>query len=257
MFQQETTMTINDSELFYRLCGDGPALLLLHGFFMSGAQWEPLIPELAEEFRLVIPDLRGHGRSTNPSYKFTHRQAALDMYALLDKLGIGRFRAIGFSTGAMTLLHMATQQPGRIEAMALFGGTHYFPEQARAGIRAMTYETAAPEFMEMLGGLHVGGEKQIRALFSQFRQFAETYDDMNFTPAYLSTITARTLIVHGDRDEFLPVSIPVEIYGSLPHATLWIVPNAGHTNLLESMSACVTASHKLPDVALGILKAAG
>ena len=51
---------------------------------------------------------------------------------------------------------------------------------------------------------------------------------MNFTPPYLSTITARTLIVHGDRDPFFPVSIPVEMYRAIPHAYLWVIPNGGH-----------------------------
>jgi pimeloyl-ACP methyl ester carboxylesterase len=51
---------------------------------------------------------------------------------------------------------------------------------------------------------------------------------MNFTPPYLSTITARTLIVHGDRDPFFPVSIPVEVYRAIPDSYLWVVPNGGH-----------------------------
>ena len=51
---------------------------------------------------------------------------------------------------------------------------------------------------------------------------------MNFTTPYLGTIRARTLIVHGDRDEFFPVSIPVEMYRAIPGAALWIVPEGGH-----------------------------
>ncbi len=57
---------------------------------------------------------------------------------------------------------------------------------------------------------------------------------MNFTPPYLSTITASTLIVHGDRDQFFPVSIPVEEYEAIPDSYLWIVPNGGHVPLLGS-----------------------
>jgi pimeloyl-ACP methyl ester carboxylesterase len=55
-----------------------------------------------------------------------------------------------------------------------------------------------------------------------------SYDDMNFTRPYLSTITARTLIIHGDRDRFFPVEIPVEMYQSIPNSALWIIPNGGH-----------------------------
>jgi len=162
---------------------------------------------------------------------------------------------MGFSTGAMTLLHMATQEPERIEAMVLFSVTTHFPKQAREIIQAMTFETAAPEFLKTIEGWHVGGEKQIQALFYQFQHLAQSHDDMNFTRANLSTITARTLIVHGDRDEFFPVSIPVEIYQAIPDASLWIIPNAGHTNLLEATNICATAVDGFPSFALRFLKA--
>ena len=59
------------------------------------------------------------------------------------------------------------------------------------------------------------------------KEFADSYDDLNFTPPYLSTISARTLIVHGDRDELYPVGLAVEMYEAIRRAQLWIVPNAG------------------------------
>ena len=66
------------------------------------------------------------------------------------------------------------------------------------------------------------------SLRKQFNAFKDSYDDMNFTSPYLSTITARTLIIHGDRDEFFPIEIPMEMYMSIPKSYLWIVPNGGH-----------------------------
>ena len=66
---------------------------------------------MARGYRLIIPDLRGHGRSTNPSGLFTHRQCAEDLFALLDQLEILRFKAVGISAGGNTLLHMATARP--------------------------------------------------------------------------------------------------------------------------------------------------
>ena len=63
---------------------------------------------------------------------------------------------------------------------------------------------------------------------TQFNAFKDNYDDMNFTGPYLSTIKARTLIVHGDRDRFFPVHIALEMYEGIPDSALWVVPNAGH-----------------------------
>ena len=56
---------------------------------------------------------------------------------------------------------------------------------------------------------------------------------MNFTAPLLSTIKAKTLIIHGDRDNFFPVNIPVEMYNAIPDAYLWIVPNGVHVPIFD------------------------
>ena len=65
--------------------------------------------------------------------------------------------------------------------------------------------------------------------------FKDSYDDMNFTPPLLSTITARTLIVHGDRDPLYPVDMALQLYNSIPHSYLWIIPNGGHGPIFGDM----------------------
>jgi pimeloyl-ACP methyl ester carboxylesterase len=227
-------------QLYYEVYGDGPPLVLLHGFFRSTLVWQPYAADLAAHFRLIVIDLRGHGRSTNPANQFTHRQSALDIFALLDQLGIDRFQAMGISSGGMTLLHTATQQPERVEAMVLIGATIYFGPETRALQRQRTVESLTEADWEQLRRYHRHGDEQIRALVNQFHSFAESYDDMNFTAPYLSTIQARTLIVHGDRDVHFPVSIPVEMYAAIPNAYLWIVPNGGHVPIENARAKLFT-----------------
>jgi pimeloyl-ACP methyl ester carboxylesterase len=77
------------------------------------------LPEFKSHFKLIVPDLRGHGRSSFTEENFTHRLAAKDILALLDHLGISSTSAIGNSTGAMTLLHVATIAPQRVKSMVL------------------------------------------------------------------------------------------------------------------------------------------
>jgi pimeloyl-ACP methyl ester carboxylesterase len=228
------TVAVNGIEMYYETSGQGEPLVLLHGFNGSGQAWSRAIPDFAKRYQLIVPDLRGHGRSTNPSGKFTHRQSALDVFALLDTLGIRQFKAMGISTGGMTLIHMATQQPSRVEAMVLIGATIYFPEQARVIMRKATPESLTPEMYERRRQTHKHGDEQIRALQQQFHDFKDSYDDMNFTAPYLATITARTLIVHGDRDQFFPVEIPYEMYRSIPKSFLWIIPRGGHVPIFDA-----------------------
>jgi len=222
------TVSLNGMEMYYETRGEGEPLVLLHGFTGAGSNWSLLFPEPVDGYQLIIPDLRGHGRSTNPSMEFTHRQSALDVFALLDRIQIERFQAIGMSAGAKTLLHMGTQQPDRIEAMVLVSATPYFPEPARAIMRQMTEKNRTEQEWQQMRQWHHHGDEQIRALWRQGNTFKDSYGDMNFTPPYLATIQARTLIVHGDRDPLYPVELALEMYRAIPRSYLWVVPNGGH-----------------------------
>jgi pimeloyl-ACP methyl ester carboxylesterase len=204
--------------------------VLLHGFTGSSGDFVHLfdLDALSRSYRLILPDLRGHGRSTNPQKTITHRQCALDMFALLDRLGIGRLKAVGVSFGGNILLHMATMEPDRIEAMVLTGAPSYFPKEARAFMAAFTVETRDQEEWRMMRERHKYGDEQIRALWEQGCAFKDSYEDMNFTPPLLGTIKARTLIVTGDRDPLYPVEIFVEQYRAIPRASLYVVPDGGH-----------------------------
>jgi pimeloyl-ACP methyl ester carboxylesterase len=235
------SVRVNDIEMYCEIRGEGEALLLLHGGGGIGANWNLIFHEPPPGYRLVIPDLRGHGRSTNPSGKFILRQSALDVLGLLDHLQIGNFYAIGLSLGAKTLLHMATQQPKRVEAMVLVSGAPYFPEQARVAMRTMVARQHTEAEWQQMRQWHQSDD-QILALWQMASEFADSYDDLNFTPPYLSTITARTLIVHGDRDEFYPVELAVEMYRSIPRASLWVIPNGGHAAIFGAAEQFVSTA---------------
>ena len=118
-----TMVRVNDIDMHFQTLGSGEPLLLLHGFGGCGDDWRPFSQALAKQFQVIVPDLRGHGWSTNPAKTFSHRQSAADVLALIDHLALKRVRAMGISTGGMTLLHMATRQPERIDAMVLIGAT--------------------------------------------------------------------------------------------------------------------------------------
>ena len=221
---------INGIEMFYEIHGTGEPLILLHGFFGSGEWWDFVIDDFSKQYQVIVPDLRGHGRSTNPLEKWTMAQSALDIYALLDHLGIDKINGIGVSTGAKTLLHMATMDPERMKAMVLIGGTMYYPEKFREAIGSgsFTIDKVSDEQWENLRMVHIHGDQQIRKLYRQFNECAEDYEDMAFTSPSLSTIKARTMIIHGDRDWAYPVNIALEMYESIQDSYLWVVPNGGH-----------------------------
>lgn len=225
------TEIVDGISFYCEVHGHGVPLLLLHGFSGSGQDWLPTLPLWGDGFQLVVPDLRGHGRSGTLSRPFRHDQAAGDVLALLDRLGVGAVCAVGISAGANVMLHLATRQPSRVNAMVLVSATPYFPDQARAIMRSYG-DNLSEQQRELLRQRHPGGDAQIQALLESTKSFADSYDDLNFTPRLLSRIRARTLIVQGDRDPLYPVELSVEMVRAIPSSALWIIPESGHGPVL-------------------------
>ena len=222
------SVEINGFQMYYEERSEGEPLLLLHGGMGIGRDWQLIFPSDPEGSRLIVPDLRGHGQSTTPTEPFTFRACADDVLKLLDHLKIDRVKAIGLSMGAKTLLHLSTARPDRVDAMVLVSATPYFPAPARAAMAQVTTDHFTEADWTAQRQRHVHGDDQIRMLFDQMRALKDHHDDMAFTPPLLATITARTLIVHGDRDPLYPVRLAVEIYEAIPRAFLWVVPGGGH-----------------------------
>ncbi|HEX8880805.1 MAG TPA: alpha/beta hydrolase [Candidatus Acidoferrum sp.] len=223
--------TLKGQQLYFELHGTGEPLLLLHGFSGSSQDWGSSLAQWGTKFQCILPDLRGHGHSGTLAKPFRHDEAAADMFALLDHLKIAASKAVGISGGGNVLLHMATKQAARMQAMVLVSATPYFPAQARPLMNQYP-DTLSEQQWEILRRRHPGGDAQIKAILASTKSFATSYDDLNFTPPLLSTVQARTFIIQGDRDPLYPVELSVEMAKAIPNSRLWIIPNAGHGPVL-------------------------
>jgi pimeloyl-ACP methyl ester carboxylesterase len=219
-------LPLQSAELHFDLHGDGEPLLWLHGALGVGADWQHIFERPPAGYRLIAPDLRGHGRSTGAGQAYSFAQSALDAFALLDHLGVGRCRIIGLSGGGITALHMAMRHPARVAAMVVISAPPRFPAQARAIQRAFSEATLPDEERARLRQRHARPH-QIEQLIAQVRAMADGTDP-DFSNAQLSTITAQTLIVFGDRDPLYPVSLAAELHDAIPRSQLWVVPGGGH-----------------------------
>ena len=219
---------VNGIDLHYVDRGKGEPLLLVHGFNSCAADWGLIADALAQDYRLIIPDLRGHGWSTGPASSFSTLRSSDDISALLNSLGLRRVRAIGLSMGGMVLLHLATREQDRISSMVLVGSASQLPDQARAIARGTTIETLPGAVRDRWRSCAAHGEDQMRGLIDRVRSYANDTDDVNFSAAQLHTIRARTLIVRGDRDNLFPVETAIKLYRDIPNSELWIVPRGDH-----------------------------
>jgi haloacetate dehalogenase len=115
---------IADAEIFARIGGAGPPLLLLHGFPQTHVCWSRLAPQLAERFTVILADLTGYGDSKGPAPdedgdNYSKRAVAVQMAAAMAALGHERFRIAGHDRGARLAYRLALDHPSRVERLAL------------------------------------------------------------------------------------------------------------------------------------------
>jgi pimeloyl-ACP methyl ester carboxylesterase len=112
-------VTIHGHRRAYRMCGSGPALLLLHGIGDSSASWVPLMRPLAERFTVIAPDLLGHGESDKPRADYSVAAFSNGMRDLLDVLGVDTATVVGHSLGGGVAAQLTYQHPTRVDRLAL------------------------------------------------------------------------------------------------------------------------------------------
>ena len=228
----EETEMVEGLPIYYRAGGSGPPLLLLHGGTLVGQQWNPFLDELGQHHTVIIPDQPGHGRSPAfPPEGLAFGATARVMLGLLDALGVDRVRGMGHSSGASVVLHMAGQHPGRVEALVSISGAHRLPiEGPYPGIaEGFRWENLSPAQQKLQMSMHPGGIAQVRTILAEVRGQVPRHKDYELPPAQRASITARMLLVYGDRDLMIPVEHALEAYRALPDASLWIVPGEGHS----------------------------
>ena len=120
MYYNRCTVEIDGSDMSVVEAGSGPAVVLGSGFLWDAEMWRPQIEALAARYRVIVPELWGHGRSgPMPEGTGSVRDIARQHLALLDKLGIGRSAIVGLSLGGMWGAEMALMAPDRVTALVL------------------------------------------------------------------------------------------------------------------------------------------
>lgn len=209
-------------------------------------EWVAQIDHLAATYRLIVPDLRGHGRTDNPLGRpgMNHRQFAADMAAMCDQLGVNRAVFIGESTGSMLQLSLALARPDLVAASVLSASTFFWSPALRASLSrpdpedlARTWFSNSESFDDFCATHTALGPDHWRtvvgdfiALFTHDHRALFTHDHREDFPdkSDLARIEAPVLVVHGDRDHLFDPEIAYRLYRKLPHAELCVLPNTGH-----------------------------
>ncbi|MDM0114124.1 alpha/beta hydrolase [Variovorax sp. J22R133] len=110
---------VNGTRIHYRVGGEGPAVVLLHGYAETSHMWNPLMPLLAKNHTVIVPDLRGAGDSSKPEGGYDKKNMAVDIHDLVKTLGVQRASIVGHDIGLMVAYAYAAQFPGETERVVL------------------------------------------------------------------------------------------------------------------------------------------
>lgn len=227
--KKSETINVNGIDLYYEVYGEGEPIFLLHYWFATSQMWMPHVKELEKDFQVIIPDLRGHGKSSPDLSDFSFEKAAQDVFALMDYLNIPKMKGAGVSYGGFTLLHMATMHPEKVEAMIIVGAGFRNNEENQAWMKGWIKNTKGKTDWWKNFPPHANGEAQMEALLKQFELMSNDFNERNaIEKALLSTIQAKTLVVLGEYDA-LTIEQTLEMHRAIPKSNLWILPGAGHT----------------------------
>ena len=134
----------DNAALYYEVRGDGPPLVLIAGTASDGASWAPLLPRLAQKFRLVLFDNRGSGQ-TRHSGPILFDDLVADCAALIDHLGIAPTAVLGHSLGGLIGLHLAARHPDKVSQLVTMGAGVSPKARTLLGDLATIYEGDRPE----------------------------------------------------------------------------------------------------------------
>jgi pimeloyl-ACP methyl ester carboxylesterase len=220
-----------DALLWYATYGDEtkPAVLLLHGGGGSSDYWGHLIRDLMRDYRVVVFDCRGQGRSTNDAALISYEQMAQDAAAVLDQLGIEQASVVGWSDGANIGFYLALQHPKRVTALVAFAGNAtpagYQPNTNSSTMQAYGDATRA-EYQQLSPHPKKSGE--VSRLLSLMWKTQPA-----LTPKDLAAIKVRTAIFHAEHDEVIRRAHSEELAKQIPNAKFVLLRGVSHFALLQ------------------------
>lgn len=236
----------SDAEIVYWAVGDGPPIVLLHPFPVNHEFWLPVAEALVGRYRVILPDLRGHGESEVGEEPATMEKHAADLARVMDDADVGRAPLVGVSIGGYALFEFWRRHRGRVAALGLFNtkapadnadgraarlkaaddvlelGTEPF-------FQAMIQRVLSPTTRETRPDLADGALGMMRKMSAQ--DVAQVQLGMAERPdsvETLKTINVPTLIVTGDEDAMTGVNEATLMHRHVSGSEMKVIPGAGH-----------------------------
>jgi pimeloyl-ACP methyl ester carboxylesterase len=262
-------LDLHGERVAYRDVGTGETLLLIHGMAGSSATWRAIIPELSKKYRVVAPDLLGHGASAKPRGDYSLGAFAAWLRDLLDELGISRATVIGQSLGGGVAMQFTYQHRDYCQRLVLISSGGLGPDLnwilriLSAPGAEFVLPVVAPQPVLNLGNklgswLTSAGIQSPRAgeMWSAYCSLADRPTRQAFLRTLRSVVDYRgqavsalgkihvshglpTLLIWGEEDRIIPVAHGYAAHDAVPGSRLEVLPGVGHFPHVEAPTAVV------------------
>ena len=245
-------------KIYWEEQGSGPPLVLIMGLGYTSEMWHRMLPAFAREYRTIIFDNRGVGRSSVPVKPYTVADMAADAAAVMEAAEIASAHVFGISMGGMIAQEFAIRYPRRLSSLIL-GCTHHGGREAvvadrevfevlmargnmplEEGIRAMVpyiYDSSTPRER-----IEEDLEIRRRTYPKSFVYFGQIQAILAFDARNrLSEISARTLVLHGESDRLVPHENGRLLNLLIPNSKLVLLPRASHIFMTDQPEASINA----------------
>lgn len=238
-------VTVDGHRIAYREAGTGEVLLLVHGLGGSSASWREMMPKLAKKYRVIAPDLLGHGQSDKPHCEYSPAVFARLLRGLLDTLGIGEVTVVGHSLGGGVAMTFAARHRGYCKRLVLLNSGGFGPE-VTALLRTLSVPGTGIMLPLIAAGraIWTGGPSRLQGLIpsrDDRRVFLQTLRSVvNHRGQAASALACLhaladlpAQIIGGENDRVIPVAHAYAAHAALPGSRLTIIPGAGHDPQLQ------------------------
>jgi 3-oxoadipate enol-lactonase len=242
-------------KLHYEDVGSGPAILMIHGFTNHGLVWVEQIADLLHSgYRVVMPDLAGHGLSQAADKKTTVEDLTLDMVNLLDHLGIDRVTVCGLSLGGMIAQYLAADHPARVNGLVVANScVDSTAPEVVAAIDSWIEMFEKPNgpllrmqavWPQMLNGRY-RASPTADAFLASWRRINGKIPGTSFANVarglqqfksveQLKKVKVRSLVIAGELDRLFPPNVCQQVANLISGADFTVIGGAGHLSSLDS-----------------------
>jgi pimeloyl-ACP methyl ester carboxylesterase len=264
-------VTLHGHRVAYRDAGDGEVLLLIHGMAGSSESWKPVFSRLAQQYRVIAPDLLGHGLSDKPRTDYSLGAFAAGLRDLLDELDISAATVVGHSLGGGVAMQFIYQHPEYCQRLILISSGGLGPDVglilrllSAPGAELVLPLIAPPPVMRIgntLGSwLGAAGMRSVRGaeIWKAYSSFADPQTRQAFLRTLRSVVDYRgqtvsalnklhvrsevpTLLIWGEQDQIIPVEHAYEARNAREGSRLEVLPGIGHFPQIESPTNVTTA----------------